>query len=284
MSNPYPRITVVTPNFNQVQFIETTILSVLDQNYPNLEYIIIDGGSNDGSVEIIKKYQKNLHYWESIEDNGMYDALMKGFSRSTGEIMCWINSDDVLWKDSLKNVKKILEENSHIHWLQGWPTVIDEKGKIYLQRSPVFSKFYFYLKNHKNSGFFIQQESTFWTRDIWERSGSYLNLDYKLAADFDLWMRFFKLEKLYCTNIPLGAFRIRKGQLSSNKKLYLQEANRSIQTNFETLRIWDFFRIKFMWYLQWLKKNTGLKLIKRLYGILQGKLIGQPIMVVVEKD
>src|SRR6186713_1857154 len=90
MTENFPKISIVTISFNQGDFLERTICSVLDQNYPNLEYIIIDGGSTDGSVEIIKKYQDKLTYWVSEKDKGMYDAIQKGLQRTTGEIMCWL--------------------------------------------------------------------------------------------------------------------------------------------------------------------------------------------------
>ena len=90
------KISVVTPNFNGARFLERTILSVIKQNYSSLEYIVIDGGSTDGSIEIIKKYEKYITYWESSQDNGMYHAIQKGFNKSSGEVMTWINSDDTL--------------------------------------------------------------------------------------------------------------------------------------------------------------------------------------------
>ena len=96
-----PKITIVTPNFNQAGFLEETILSVIGQNYPDLEYIIVDGGSTDGSIDIIKKYEKQLAYWVTEPDKGLYHALQKGFERSTGEVMGWINSDDKLHPGSL---------------------------------------------------------------------------------------------------------------------------------------------------------------------------------------
>ncbi|MEP2934944.1 MAG: glycosyltransferase family 2 protein [Gilvibacter sp.] len=220
----YPKITVVTPNFNQGAFLERAILSVLDQNYPNLEYIIIDGGSTDNSVAIIEKYSEHLHYWESAKDQGMYFAINKGFDQSSGEIMCWINSDDVLWKGSLHAVANIFNSDKNLSWLQGYPSVIDEQGALLYQRPPVGSEAHFYSYQFVNDFEFIQQESTFWSRSLWEKAGGRLNTSYALAADFDLWMRFFEHEKLYCTKQQLAAFRKREGQKSGDSAAYLKEA------------------------------------------------------------
>jgi len=271
----YPRITVVTPNYNQANFIEKTIQSVINQDYPNLEYIIIDGGSTDGSVEIIKKYEKSLAYWESEPDNGMYHAINKGFSKATGEIMCWINSDDVLWEKSLFNVAKIMSSNKHIHWLQGFPSVINEEGALIDQREQVFSKYFFYWYQHEKSFAFVQQESTFWRKELWEKVGSSIDTNYTLAADFDLWMRFLNYKKMYCTQIQLGAFRKRHGQKSSNQELYLAETRTSIARNFVKLGISDKFVIKFGRLLK--KLNTPL--IIKFNNKFQKLLIGKPNMV-----
>jgi len=241
----YPKITVVTPNYNQGAYIEETIRSVLNQNYPNLEYIIMDGGSTDNSIEIIRKYEKKLYYWESEKDFGMYDAINKGFSRSSGEIMCWINSDDVLWEGSLFYVAEVFKSKMKIQWLQGYPSVIDENGKLVSQRDPVYSKYHFYLFRYIRNFSFIQQESTFWSRRLWEKAGSSLNLDLSLAADFELWMRFFEIEKLYCTKQQLGAFRIREGQKSSDQETYLKQAKLAVDHHIKTKNFWERFIIKF---------------------------------------
>ncbi|WP_298287508.1 glycosyltransferase family 2 protein [uncultured Lutibacter sp.] len=271
----YPKITVVTPNYNQADFIETTIQSVLNQKYPNLEYLIIDGGSTDGSVAIIEKYKKELAFWSSEPDFGMYHAINKGFSKATGDIMCWINSDDVLWENSLFNVAKLFSENPKMNWLQGYPSVINENGTVIYKREQVYSKYYFYFRLHEVSFKFIQQESTFWTKELWDKTGAYLDTDYKLAADFDLWMRFFNYEKVYCTQLQLGAFRKRKGQMSSNQKSYIAETKTSINRNFIKLNLLDKFILKLYELLKLLK----MPFIKRLKTKLQTKLIGQPIRV-----
>lgn len=253
ISSHFPKITVVTPNYNQGDFIEQTINSVLNQNYPNLEYIIIDGGSTDGSVDIIRKYDKELSYWISEKDSGMYDALNKGFTKSSGEIMCWINSDDILWKGSLFYVAQAFQTN--IQWLQGYPSVINENGALIYQRAPVYSKYFFYSLKYIKTLSFIQQESTFWSRSLWEKAGGKLDLEYSLAADFDLWIRFFEFEKLYCSRKQLGAFRIREGQKSSDKETYLKEARLSIESHVKNMLFYEKMVIKLTRLFKFLKFN-----------------------------
>src|SRR5579862_6186863 len=104
----WPKITVVTPSFRQAQFLETTILSVLGQCYPNLEYIIMDGGSDDGSVAIIESYASQLAYWQSKRDAGQADAINQGFARATGDILCWLNSDDFFLPGTLRTIAREL--------------------------------------------------------------------------------------------------------------------------------------------------------------------------------
>ncbi len=266
----FPKISVVTPNYNQDKFIEKTIQSVLNQNYPNLEYIIIDGGSTDDSISIIKRYEKKLTYWASEPDMGMYYAINKGFSKATGEIMCWINSDDVLWERALFNVAEIMNKNKNIHWLQGLPTVINEEGDIIHQRKQVFSKYFFYGYDYETTFAFVQQESTFWTKELWVKAGSFMATNFTLAADFDLWLRFFNCEKMYCTQLQLGAFRKRDGQKSSNQELYLAEARISIARNFVKLGISDKFVIKFGRFLRELNMPFTLKIRNKFQKLLIG--------------
>jgi glycosyltransferase involved in cell wall biosynthesis len=131
MSPTLPKITVVTPSFNQARYLEDTIRSVLDQGYPNLEYIIIDGGSTDGSADLIRRYEKQLTYWVSEKDNGLYDAIQKGFARSTGEIMTWVNADDMYHKQCLFTVAGIFQKFDQVKWLMGANTFFNEAGHCF---------------------------------------------------------------------------------------------------------------------------------------------------------
>ncbi len=208
----FPKISVVTPSFNQGNYLEATIQSVLGQHYPNLEYILIDGGSTDNSVEIIRKYESKLAFWCSEKDSGLYDGVQKGFQKATGEIMCWINSDDMLHAKSLFAVAEIFSNIKEVEWLQGMPTVIDEDGRIvYVKNFRQWSKYNYFLADKEH----IQQESTFWRKSLWDKAGSSVDTSLKLAGDYELWMRFFDHAKLYCARTVLGAFRVRsKNQLS----------------------------------------------------------------------
>ncbi|GAG29700.1 unnamed protein product, partial [marine sediment metagenome] len=126
----YPLVLIVTPSYNQAQFLESTILSVLNQNYPNLEYIIIDGGSTDGSIEIIKRYQKYLAYWISEKDEGQADAINKGFEKSTGQILAWINSDDTYLPETLFRVAKHFQQHQKADLVFGNINFINEYDEI----------------------------------------------------------------------------------------------------------------------------------------------------------
>lgn len=225
-----PLISIVTPSFNQAQFLEATIDSILSQNYPNLEYIIIDGGSTDSSVDIIKKYEKYLSFWCSETDAGQYDAINKGFRHSTGEIMAWLNSDDMYLPWAFKTVADIMTSLPKVEWLttlcpafwdyygfcSGFGSNLGYSLEAFLDGC--------YLPLHGKGLIWIQQESTFWRRSLWNKSGGYLSNNLKLAGDFELWCRFYLYANLYGASSSLGGFRSQHQQKSRNFEEYGREA------------------------------------------------------------
>jgi glycosyltransferase involved in cell wall biosynthesis len=225
-----PKISIITPNYNGAAFLEKTICSVLSQNYPNLEYIIIDGGSTDESVSIIQKYTHKLHYWISEKDGGMYHAIQKGFEKSTGEIMAWLNSDDLYHSQALFTVAEIFQRFQNVEWITGIASNIDEADKI-VKTYPLkkWSNYHFLAKEFG----WIQQESTFWRRSIWDRAGGKMSEKMLFAGDFELWYRFFLKGKLYSVETILGGFRILPGLQKSSKyrDLYMKEIENYYQEN-----------------------------------------------------
>jgi glycosyltransferase involved in cell wall biosynthesis len=234
----YPKISIVTVNLNQAKFLEETILSVLNQKYPNLEYIIIDGGSNDGSLEIIKKYESQISYWVSEKDKGPYHAVQKGFDKSTGEIMAWINSDDLYVPNAFYGVLQIFDEFPKVKWLMGIPREYNEKG-VMMSRITLpwgrWSKYRYYTYDFQ----FIQQESTFWKREVWEAAGSKMNLEYKYAGDMELWLRFFRHTKLHTTTATFAGFRYNSQNQRSIefRQAYLQECVKAIQSELQQFSV-----------------------------------------------
>jgi len=226
-----PRISIVTPSLNQGVFLEQTICSILDQGYPNLDYIIVDGGSNDNSKNIIQKYEKHLSFWCSEPDAGHYDAINKGFSKATGDIFAWLNSDDMYCPWALRTVASIFNQIHEVNWLTTLsPLFWDSEGYCYGAGSiPGYSKRAYLngLNLPWDGPWTIQQESTFWRRSVWDNAGG-LNLQYQLAADFDLWGRFFMQTELYGLNSPLAGFRAHRNQRSHQEENYRKEARRSL--------------------------------------------------------
>jgi len=220
----YPSFSIVTPSFNQGRFIEETIRSVLDQAYPDLEYVIMDGGSTDDSVEIIKRYADRLAYWTSGKDGGHYDAIVKGFAQTTGDVMAWINSDDKYTPWAFSIVAEIFATYPDIEWLTtAHPLVWDRRGRaVACGYRGGFDRRAFMRganlpKGRWHGGAFIQQESTFWRRSLWERAGATIDSS-TIAGDFELWSRFFGQATLHTVRAPLAGFRTHGDQISVQRR------------------------------------------------------------------
>lgn len=179
-----PRISIVTPSYNQGQFIEETIRSVLFQNYPNLEYIIIDGESKDNSEDIIRKYENYLSYWVSEPDKGQTDAINKGFQRSTGEILAWLNSDDLYCADALRTVAEVFSRNPKAMVLSGSCLMVNKERTILGQKGPSKLDPIHFLKGGDVPG----QPAIFFRREVLEQIG-YLDDQLHYVLDWEYWIR-----------------------------------------------------------------------------------------------
>lgn len=184
----FPKISIVTPSFNQGHYLEKTILSVIDQGYPNLEYIIIDGGSTDNSVEIIKRYEQHLAFWESVPDRGQSHAINKGFERATGDILAWLNSDDWYAPGALLAVADVFAVNPGAGAVVGAGEMVDTAGARLVHLDPFevsVGGLYHWLDR------FFWQPSCFFTRTAWETCGP-LDENIHYAMDLDLWLKIAK--------------------------------------------------------------------------------------------
>lgn len=231
-------ISVVTPSFNQANFIADTIESILSQKGDfYIDYVIVDGASTDDSTKIIAEYEKLLktncqtenfygqsfyipekpfkfnrckgisYRWISEKDKGHGDALNKGFSKTIGNIMCWLNSDDMYLDNALQAVNEIFWQFSQVKWITGLNSKFNKDGSTipldFLDKYKYKNIFSFLTYNYA----WIQQESTFWRRELWENAGGKINTDYKLMVDGELWCRFFLHENIYHVHQELGGYR-----------------------------------------------------------------------------
>jgi len=192
----WPKISIVTPSYNQGEFLEETIRSILLQNYPNLEYIIIDGGSADNSVEIIKKYEPWLTYWVSEKDDGQADAVNKGLTQSTGEIKGWLNSDDYYEREIFSKVASEIDARRNKYILHGVTRAIDKDGNKIRVWHTRTANFYSLISQYRlcqigGLVYMPNQPSVFWHKKVYENIGS-LNKELKYVMDYEYWMRMLK--------------------------------------------------------------------------------------------
>lgn len=206
----WPRVTIVTPSYNQGQFIEETIRSVLLQGYADLEYIIMDGGSTDGSAEIIRKYEPWLAYWVSEPDRGQADAIQKGFERSTGEILAWLNSDDRYFPLALVAVGEFVGKNPKAELIVGNSTRTDHGGRLLNCRRPCRITFDRLLFGYWG----LTQPATFWRRKPFFEVGG-LDTDLEFCLDLDLFLKLLARKPARRLDRYLAAPRVHPASKSS---------------------------------------------------------------------
>jgi glycosyltransferase involved in cell wall biosynthesis len=241
------------PSFNQSQYIEEAIRSVLDQNYPNLEFLIIDGGSTDNSQEIIKHYSDHLTYWHSHRDEGQADALIQGFSRASGELLGWLNSDDILLPGALFHITKAYQSHPKGGIFAGNILWIDENGNIIRTKRHPSSVAWF----AQHGLFFITQPGSFFTRKDYEKVGG-LNSELHYVMDADLYMRMIHNHTSYVkVEAWVSGFR-----LHSLSKTVLHRSE--FMMEYETLQ---------REYLPWIKQKPAVMYLYRGLQLVNGNYI-----------
>lgn len=271
-SNNYPKISIITPSFNYGDYLEQTIRSVLLQNYPNLEYIIIDGGSTDDTINIIKQYEPWVSYWVSETDSGQSEAINKGIRRATGEWIAWINADDIYFPDTLKTIASIIKENKTTSWVVGSTVFIDNdfneignfQTKLYSTRSgdkAYQKRSWLDYVCYRRAGINLPQPSSFWKLEVVVKAG-YLDESLHFAMDRELYGR-LAMQGLspYILDKPLACFRVHPGQKTSSLSSCLKEERKIVKKLMRSVTWAD--RLFLGNYLLWFDFKLFKKTIKR---------------------
>ncbi len=198
-------ITVITPSYNQAQFLEATILSVLNQEYPNLEYIIVDGGSDDGSVDIIRNYERRLAFWVSEPDQGQSHALNKGIAHATGDILFWLNADDLCIPGAFAKVAEAFSQQPKPRIVIGQAYVTDDKGKLCGELKSRFTSWVDYATGKCT----IRQIATFFDRKLFDELGG-VDESLEYCMDTDLLLRFTRLHRPLVIDDYLATFQLHR--------------------------------------------------------------------------
>ena len=226
-----PKITIVTPSFNQGEFLEDTILSVLEQNYPNLEYMIIDGGSNDNSIEIIKKYAKHLSYWVSEKDNGQTHAINKGFKRATGELINWLNSDDLLDIAALNTLSESYSSDIDIYF-GDYSAISANSDVLYSRKSAPYNKRSLCWGRQLSS-----QPAVFFKRNLLESAG-YMDESFFFCMDIEFWTRCARNgAKFKQIQSPIGITRVHGDAKTTKYQDVLYKEHKLLMRKYEMLEL-----------------------------------------------
>jgi glycosyltransferase involved in cell wall biosynthesis len=212
------RISVVVPSYNQAEYLDEALNSLLSQDYPDVEVIVMDGGSTDGSVETIRKYAEKLAYWRSAPDGGQAQAIHEGFQLCTGSIIGWLNSDDRLFPGALTQIAAAFCRDPSCQWVYGDTEVIDVCSKrVEVRRTIPVDLF-----DLVNLSYYLPQESSYFRRSLYFQSPG-INASLHYAMDYDLWLKFARIVEPQHVDAIVGAFRYRPGQKSGDAAAYRAE-------------------------------------------------------------
>lgn len=217
--NKLPRITLVMPSYNQARYLEVAIRSVLLQDYENLEYIVLDGGSTDGSVDIIKHYSSYISRWESKPDGGQAAALWRGFNGASGEIFCWLNSDDMLLPGTLRYVGEVMSRRRGVEFLYGNRLVIDDVCRVVDRHVWPF----LITRWHWGSGQPVAQECCFWRAALYRRVGG-VDPEKYFIMDYDLFVRMWQVARFTKSTRLLGCLRLHSDSKNTkDRSVWIEE-------------------------------------------------------------
>lgn len=233
MSSAYPKISVITPSYNQAEFLERTIRSVLDQNYPNLEYIVIDGGSTDGSIDIIRKYADRLAFWVSEPDAGQTDAINKGLRRATGEWIAWQNSDDIFYPGTFSSLAAAVEGRPGIDIVIGNINLIDRDDGVFRDIRYVTPSYGAMLAE----GMVLTNQAAFWRRRVHSEIG-WMSETLHYAFDYEWFLRLTKGRKGLHVKECWGGYRLHEATKTSLKVGQFQTENEGILRDHPTMSPW----------------------------------------------
>jgi glycosyltransferase involved in cell wall biosynthesis len=234
-----PKISIITPTLNQARFIEDTIQSVLSQAYPNLEFLVVDGGSTDGTLDILRKYSASLS-WTSEPDQGQVDAINKGLLKATGDVVAYLNSDDIYTPNTLIAVGKYFSDHPEVMILTGKCSNMDENGNENRSSITLYKNMWLKFGNDANLRVlnYVSQPSTFWRRQLLDSVG-YFDPGFRYAMDYDYWLRATRHHKLGFIDQNLAKFRVYPTSItSSNSEAQFKEELRVAACYANPFQIW----------------------------------------------
>lgn len=240
------RLCLVTPCLNAESYLEQTLRSVIEQpGFDRVDYIVMDGGSTDGTLKILDRHKPRFHFYRSSPDEGLYHAVEEGFRHSDAEIMGWLNADDMICPWTLRLVLRIFDQLPEVSFITSrFPLVMDKEGVAYrADQLPGVTRADFLAgltlpEKGRSALNFISQESTFWRRSLWEQAGGGFDHSLKLACDFELWSRFLDRAELHVVDVPMAMFRAHGANLSiAYAGDYMAEA-KSVLSRFGDAAAW----------------------------------------------